>query len=119
VGKTHLSDFVTSFKRGTALLVFKYVSLLAPHLQVLHLLGHPQQIHHRPDVDVGRLAQLLVEAHGGGAVEDAVHFGGQPLLVLRAEPQVGQGAVAADQSDFGGEVGSLPLHGFHALEGKM
>lgn len=54
--------------------------------------------------------ERLVEADGGGAVEDDVDAAGEPLHVLRADGEAGLRQLAADGDDLPVEVGVVLPH---------
>lgn len=59
--------------------------------------------------------ERLVEADGGGAVEDDVDAGGEPLHVLWADGQAGLRQLAADGDDLLVEVGVVLPHSVEKL----
>ena len=47
------------------------------------LMGEFKQCHGSIDIGLQRNAEGLIEYHRGGTVEDRVHFGHDPLTILR------------------------------------
>lgn len=60
--------------------------------------------------------ERLVEADGGGAVEDDVDAAGEPLHVLRADGQARLHQLAADGDDLPVEVGVVLAHAVKKLQ---